>query len=176
MSLEFTEELRALAQRLGADHGALDSEHARWAVYSRAIRVEREWPLLLELVRQEPDGPLASTVVVTLLGVLPATRRMDYVEALPAGRSRDHASLRARELLVLEGVARGGPGAGGPDPEVSGWSNWLQLRAAESAQDTRVLDALGADGATRRIRHTAKNRFRSFGSGGTHSMPERWQR
>ncbi|WP_017585741.1 hypothetical protein [Nocardiopsis ganjiahuensis] len=162
MALDFAAELRALAKRIGADHGDLDSEHDRWAVYSRAIRVEEEWPLLLELVRQEPDGPLASTVVVTLLGVLPAARRMDCVEALPVGRSREYASLRARELLVLEGIARGAPGAGGPAPEVSGWSNWLQLRAAESAQDTRVLDALSANGATRRIRHTAKDRFRSL--------------
>lgn len=153
----FKEDLRALAARVGADPGDPSDEHARWAVYERAVPEAAAWPDLLRLVEREPDGAVASAAVVKLLEEVPDGLRARCVAALPPGGTREYARVRARELAILEDLAAGAevPGAGE-------WSPWLQLRAAGSARHRGVLEALAATGASRRIRHTARATLRTL--------------
>lgn len=153
----FEERLRDLAARVGADPPDPADEHARWALYARAAPVEEARPDLLWLVEREPDGALASAVVVRLLESVPQDLRPRCVAALPPGRTREYARVRARELAILEDLA-----AGAEVPDVGEWTPWLQLRAAAAARHRGVLEALAATGATRRIRHTARTTLRTL--------------
>lgn len=151
----FQTRLTALARRLGAEPGDLDDGHARWAVYLEAIGRAEEWPVVPDLIADEPDLPLAAAVVVRALEVLPEARRADFVAALPEGLSREYAATRARELVVLELLAAGS----GPEFDTR-WTNWLQLRVATTISVAKTLEALSTSGATRRIRNAAARRLR----------------
>ena len=166
MSWSFEERLRALAGRVGSNHGSLESGHARWDIYSQAIPIAGEWPELLELVRQEPDDSIASSMVVKIMEVVPDSRRMEYVAALPPGRAREYAATRARELSIFERLSTGGDVSDEVESSTQNWSTWLQLRAANSARNEPVLEALSASGASKRIRAAAEQRLRSLRASG----------
>ncbi|MBB6118321.1 hypothetical protein [Nocardiopsis algeriensis] len=138
----------------------LESGHGRWAVYSQAIKDENEWPGLLELVKQEPDKAVASSVVVNLLELLPESRRGDAVAVLPAGKIRENAELRSREISVLEALSVERAVFDESNLNIRGWSNWLQMRVAVSARRKEILGALSTAGSTKRIRNTAKENLR----------------
>lgn len=77
-----------------------------------------------------------------------------WITAVAAGTEpRAWVERRAREIVVLRGLRSGGP----TDLAVDEWSDWLQRRAADEADDA-VLVALAADGRTRRIRDAAAQR------------------
>ncbi|MEV4601662.1 hypothetical protein AB0K15_30200 [Amycolatopsis sp. NPDC049253] len=142
----FQTRLTALARRLGAEPGDLDDGHARWAVYLEAVGRAEEWPVVPDLIADQPDLPLAAAVVVRALEVLPEARRADFVAALPEGPSREYAATRARELVVLELLAAGS----GPEFDTR-WTNWLQLRVAH--HDQRGEDARSAEHERRHQTH-----------------------
>lgn len=160
--MSFEERLTALAERVGDEHRSVQDGHARWGIYSQAIQITEAWPELLELLKDEPDKSIASSAIVNLLEVLPESRRSDFVSVLPAGRIRDYAATRAQELLVLENLPSRGsvPDA---EPSVLSWSAWLQLRAANSAENGHILEILSTAGATKRIRSAARERLRLLG-------------
>lgn len=162
ISGSFDERISALARRVGADLGDLDSGHVRWGIYSRAMEDRDEWPELLELVREEPDSSIASPVVVGLLEVLPEHLRMDYVLALPPGSEREYAANRARDLAILESISTGSRTPGEERFDIQDWSAWLQLRAANQANDIPVLEGLRSMGRTKRIRTSAERRLRAL--------------
>lgn len=160
ISESFGERIGALARRVGADLGDLGSGHVRWGIYSRAMEDRGEWPELLELVREEPDSPVASAVVVGLLEVLPDHLRMDYVLALPPGGDREYATNRARDLAMLERISAGSWTSCDERFDIQDWSAWLQLQAANKANDVPVLEGLSSLGKTKRIRAAAERRLR----------------
>jgi hypothetical protein len=166
MSSSFEERLRALAGRVGIDHGSLESGHARWAIYSQAISIAEERSELLELVRREPDESIASSMVVKIMELVPDSRRIDYVTALPPGRAREYAATRARELSVFEKLCTVSGASDEVEFGTQNWSTWLQLRAANSARNQTVLEVLTATGASKRIRAAAEQRLRSLRASG----------
>lgn len=165
-SQSFEERLISLAGRIGVPCGSLESEHARWDIYSRAIQTPEEWPELVVLIGLEPDTSVASSVVVRVLEVAPNSWRHEFVAALPPGRDRDYALVRARELSIIDSllVESGSPADAGFDTR--DWSTWLQLRVANSVRRESVLESLGSTGSTRRIRVTAERRLRSLRASG----------
>lgn len=162
--MTFEDRLKSLARRVGAGQDSLESGHARWSVYSQAIKIEIEWPELLELVRQEPDKSIASSVVVKIMEDMPDCRRMDYVAALPSGGPREYAATRAHELSIIERLSVARETSDEMEFNTQNWSAWLQLRAANSARSEVVLEALSTNGASKRIRGAASQRLRSLRS------------
>jgi hypothetical protein len=160
------QKLRSMAERLGGGGADLESGHTRWEIYARAIEIPGEWPALLELVRSEPDISIASSVVLKVMEVVPASQRLDYVAALPAGKSREYAATRARELSIWETITKTSVASGEEEFDTRSWSTWLQLRAADSARDEAILEALSATGATKRIRAVAERRLLSIRASG----------
>lgn len=158
----FDERISELARRIGMDPGDLDSGHVRWGIYSRAMEDSSEWPELLELVKGEPDPPIASSVVVQMLEVLPDDLRMEWVSALPPGRDREYAATRTRELAILERVSTENRSSSEERFNMREWSTWLQLRAANKASDISVLEDLSSMGKTKRVRASAARRLRAL--------------
>ncbi|WKE69392.1 hypothetical protein [Streptomyces sp. WP-1] len=126
------------------------------------MQVPEEWPELLELVEQEPDDAIASSLVVNIMEIVPDSRRMQYVAALPPGRDREYAATRARELSILDKLSTESGASNDVEFDAQSWSTWLQLRAADSARNETLLEALRAAGATKRIRAAAERRLRSL--------------
>ncbi|MEU6059874.1 hypothetical protein [Streptomyces sp. NPDC047097] len=150
---ELRQALRDLAQELGTPlPPGPDDGHARWELYRAALRSETARPLLPAAVRAEPDGALASGVIGEALERLPRPERDTWVAALPPA-VRAFSERRARELATLEDLRAGTPVQ---VPDVSDWSDWLQLRAATEVRHPEVLSALAASGRTKRIRRTAR--------------------
>ncbi|MEU9063186.1 hypothetical protein AB0D13_31045 [Streptomyces sp. NPDC048430] len=128
--------------------------HARWELYRRAAEQPAAHALLLDAVRAETDGPLASAVVVLMLEKTPVAAHGSWTAALDP-EVRDFAERRSGELAVLESLDRSVPVH---DAEgVGAWSDWLQLRVAQSRAESRLplLDLLAEHGRTKRIRRTA---------------------
>ncbi len=138
--------LRELADRMGADPSGLSADHARWAVYSDALRDAELHPLVLEAVLAEADGALAASVVTAALEAVAPADRPTWVAALPVGE-RAYATRRSAELGVLDRVL---DGVAAPDEVASlpDRTPWLQLRVAGTARDPAVLDLLESQGTT----------------------------
>ncbi|MFB4422257.1 hypothetical protein C5F59_014335 [Streptomyces sp. QL37] len=128
--------------------------HARWELYRRAAEQPAAHALLLDAVRAETDGPLASAVVVLMLEKTPVAAHGSWTAALDP-EVRDFAERRSGELAVLESLDRNAPAYDADG--VGAWSDWLQLRAARSRAENHrpVLDLLAEHGRTNRIRRTA---------------------
>ncbi|MEU9358289.1 hypothetical protein AB0D35_09285 [Streptomyces sp. NPDC048301] len=131
-----------------------DDGHARWELYREAAGSPSSHALLLDAVRAETDGALASAVVVLVLETAPADERALWVEALPP-EVRDFAERRAEELAVLDRCEEGQESGGYSAQDLDSWSDWLQLRAARPGRPRRLLDLLAEHGRTKRIRRTA---------------------
>ncbi|MEU6484298.1 hypothetical protein [Streptomyces sp. NPDC046887] len=145
--------LQDLARELGTPlPPGPDDSHAPWEVYRAALRSETARPLLPAAVRAEPDGALASGVVGEVLELLPRPERDTWVAALPPA-VRAFSERRARELAILDDLRAEAPAL---VPEVTDWSDWLQLRAAIEVRHPGVLNALADSGRTKRIRRTAR--------------------
>ncbi|MEU0301908.1 hypothetical protein ABZ252_20930 [Streptomyces sp. NPDC006175] len=137
--------------------------HARWELYRRAAEQPAAHALLLDAVRAETDGPLASAVVVLMLEKTPVAAHSSWTAALDP-EVRDFAERRSRELAVLESLDRSAPDC---DREAVGaWSDWLQLRVAGSRAESHrpVLELLAEHGRTKRIRRTAAGSLAGIGN------------
>jgi hypothetical protein len=124
---------------------------------------ERLRPLLLRAVMAEPDGPVASAVVVGMLERLGAEERSGWVEALKPGDGA-FSVRRAEELSVLEAVRSGDFPEDRIHDEVDAWSDWLQRHVTEGGASAAVLEALAEHARTRRIRHLAREAVRRLPS------------
>ena len=148
--------LAALSHAVGLS-GDLADEHVRWELYREALRQGVLEPLLAA-VAADPDHDMASGAVVAALEqVLPAERER-WVTVTSGWSTADFVARRAHELSVLESVTR----TAGDDAaqavaaeDVDTWSDWLQHRASGPTTRPAVLDALAANGRTRRIRFRA---------------------
>jgi hypothetical protein len=163
ISHAFRQKFESMANRAGVRSENIDSGHARWAVYVRAMDNPDEWHVLLDLVAQEPDKSLASAVVVRILELLPGSLRIDFVRALPSGKLRDYAMTRSSELSIFEKILTGvEQRLIDSDLDIRNWSTWLQLRSATSIRNESILDALMKAGSTKRVRHEAKERLHAL--------------
>ncbi|MEV6263263.1 hypothetical protein AB0M42_21275 [Streptomyces sp. NPDC051784] len=166
------EALNATVRGESAPHDGVrfwEDGHARWELYREAAGSPSSHALLLDAVRAETDGPLASAVVVLVLETAPADERALWVEALPP-EVRDFAERRAEELAVLDALDRcdeGRESGGYSAQDLDTWSDWLQLRAAGPGRPRRLLDLLAEHGRTKRIRRTAAEARATPGRSGT---------
>ncbi len=146
--------VETIAACLGADVSGLGDEHARWAVYRRAMGVPKMWERLADAVREEPDQAVALSVVLCMLERVPTADRERWPQVIASLQKREFAQRRAEELAVLERAMAGA------DSHEAEWSRWLQERLSERATSVDLLERLAAEGATKRIRRTAAERRR----------------
>jgi hypothetical protein len=149
--------LVSLAARVCVTVTDVRDEHDRWRVYARAVDADGCADLLLEAVALEPDPNVALSVVLRKLEVVPLADRQRWIDGLTGEIQRQFAARRAAELQVLETRPLTPPLREGIDHE---WSDWLQLRLAESSPERDVISWLSQAGRTKRIRRTAAERLR----------------
>ncbi|UQU65997.1 hypothetical protein COUCH_06755 [Couchioplanes caeruleus] len=146
-----------LAVLVGVTAGDLEDEHARWEIYLEAMNLPAAYELLRRAVEAESDDNVAASVALRMLERTGEAERADWVNAL-RGAKREYVSRRAFELLILERIISGAMDPAEVAQEIDGWTDWLQLRVADSATAAGILDLLGEAGRTRRIRNVAKAR------------------
>lgn len=136
--------------------------HARWELYRRAAEQPAAHALLLDAVRAESDGPLSSAVVVLMLERTPVAEHGSWTAALDP-EVREFAERRSGELAVLDSLDR--DAAVYDAAEVGSWSDWLQLRVAQSRAESHrhALELLAGHGRTKRIRRTATESLADIG-------------
>lgn len=150
--------LDVMADATGFDAPAgWDDEHDRWHLYQDALPEPRLHHHLRAALGHEPDSSVVTSVVLLAFDLDPTPERRDGWVASLSGEARDFVARRAHELVVLE-AARGGGEM--EDDDVTGWTHWLQRSAAEQATVRWVLEALAAEGQTRKIRNIATERLR----------------
>ncbi|MEU1689047.1 hypothetical protein [Micromonospora sp. NPDC005707] len=149
--------LQALAQCLDVPlpEDASD-EHQRWSLYQRAIGGEACHPRLLAAVFLDPGDLLVAAVVTQMMEWVEVPHREQWIELARNESDRQYASRRAREVDILR--------IQGAVPELtretlSAWTDWLQIRLAETSMAVRTLDHLAKYGRTKRIRRTAAKRL-----------------
>lgn len=167
--MAFDDAVGRLAVLAGADpQRAIADEHERWRLYEESLRHVNRRAAVLEAVRHDGNSRLVSAVVIRALELVPDDQRSSWVEVVPAGNQRDFAAGRARELGLVEELARE-PGSHVREADLRGWSPWLQLRLSGQVTDTDVLALLAEHGATRRIRTLARRRLGLPGSSSARS-------
>lgn len=145
--------LRGLAQPLGEGHIDLDDEHSRWAVYTAAAPREDLRPLLKEAVAEGDE--MAQFVVVDVLEHVDTTEGRSWVDCLGASPGRSFAERRLREwALIRDLVAR--PRSIVDD--LRGLTLWCQRQLVDRVPADVVLDDLAEHGASRKVRHAARER------------------
>ncbi|MFS0704349.1 hypothetical protein AB6N23_07490 [Cellulomonas sp. 179-A 9B4 NHS] len=147
--------LDALAGAVGDDHhGPWDDEHDRHALYAAALRQGRG-AAVRSCLADEPDPHVATSVVLTALDDAPDGELDDWARAALAD-ARGLVAERVAELRSARALAAGlpiGPGA------AATWSDPLQRRLAGTSDRPDVLEVLGRDGRTRRVRGLAQHRL-----------------
>ena len=150
-----------LARFVRAAPGNLGDEHARWEIYLKAMNSRAARELLLRAIDAESDANLATSVVLRMIEELGEAERADWVNSL-RGDKREYAHRRALELSTLERISSGKIDSVEVAQKIDGWTDWLQLRIADSATSAGILDIVGDVGRTRRIRNAAKGRRAKF--------------
>ncbi|MFI7431902.1 hypothetical protein ACIBPB_33570 [Micromonospora sp. NPDC049836] len=149
--------LQALAQCLDIAPPADDSdEHQRWPLYQRAICDVACHPSLLAALFLDPDDVLVAAVVTQMMEWVEVPQREQWIGLARNESDRQYACRRAREVDILR--------VQGAVPELtretlSTWTDWLQIRLAETSTAVRTLDHLARFGRTKRIRRTAAKRL-----------------
>ncbi|WP_157756648.1 hypothetical protein [Plantactinospora sp. KBS50] len=146
-----------LARLVGVATGDMSDEHARWAIYLKGMELPAARELLLRAVDAESDDNLAASVVLRMIERIGEAERAEWVNSL-RGDKRTYAHRRALELTILERILSGTLESAEVVQQIDGWTDWLQLRIAESATSPEVLEIVGEAGRNRRIRKTAKDR------------------
>lgn len=162
MGGSFEDAVRRLAIEMGADPDPpVVDEHARWRLYDEALVDARRHAAVLSALAGDENSPLVSAVVVKAIELVGAEKRATWVDVLPAGRGRDYVQKRCVELEVLQRLLAD-DAANVNASEVQAWSLWLQLRLAEGVSNRHALAALTESGASKRIRHLARQRARTI--------------
>ncbi|MFI0937539.1 hypothetical protein [Streptomyces sp. NPDC021020] len=149
--------LDELASRTGLRAGDADNEHDRWRLYKAALGQAENFGLLFEVIWFEPDQNVALSVLMPVLERLPEAERPRWIAQLRWEYSREFAWRYARDVALLESAALT-PLLADDDVQES-WSDWLQVRLAESSAEPAVLRRLGERGRTKRIRGYASRRL-----------------
>lgn len=146
-----------LARRTGTAIEDVSDEHKRWAVYQPAFERGDCSGLLFDAVAVEPVPSVALSIVLQMLGRLPALTQPAWIEQLALPENREYAARRANDLAILQSAEVTRLLV---DEDVqNSWSDWLQLRLAESSKEPDVLRRLMARGRTKRIRRHATQRL-----------------
>lgn len=150
--------IRDLSQ---SDEIAPSDGHSRWILYLDAMEHQERWGLLFEAVHLEPDSSVALSVVLRMLERVLADCRASWTSCLSVRENREYALNRTAELGILESILAGVFEIGKVEDASPDWSNWLQLKLAESCADGTVLEYLSKYGRTKRIRRLAVERDNS---------------
>jgi hypothetical protein len=152
-----------LAGRTGTVIDDMSDEHERWAVYQSAFERGDCSDLLFAAVAAEPVATVALSIILPMLGTLPASARPAWIEQLALPHSREYATRRADDIAILQSAEVTRLLV---DEDVQhSWSDWLQLRLAECSEEPDVLRRLMAKGRTKRIRRYAMQRHATVGRG-----------
>ena len=159
--------LRALVGP-GAMSPNLDDEHERYAPYNAALDAAgpTNWDPVIAIVRRDPDGVMAESVLVAQLERAAQRSHTDADASawIQSHRSAfvgfDYATNRADEWLTLLAARSGETMASN---EVLSGSDWLQRRLATQASAPAMLAALEAGGRTKSVRHQAQQRLAALG-------------
>ena len=126
----------------------LASEHGRWKLYQAAFG---SLDLLYVALAHEPDTVLRTSVLLRVFEQVD-----DHARWLELAPDDEYARRRSREIGVLRRAVNMVPA----EVDLPGWSDWLQLRLAETSS-RELLTALADGGRTRRIRRTAAATLRT---------------
>ena len=138
--------------------------HSRWALYRQALGAGQPSDLLLDAVAFEPDPSIALSLVLHVLEEVPEGDRPTWISRLSDSKGRDYATKRGEELGILQAAVAGDLAIDAVSMVFDAWSDWLQLRVAETCLDRAILGALSEHGRTKRIRRIASDRERSLNS------------
>lgn len=125
-------------------------EHGRWELYRAAAGRPEAHAALREALAVEPDRHVLLSAVLVMVELVPDGEHGGWVALAPGARRRaaEVRLLRRGDALSAAEVAAGLPE----------WSDWLQLRLAESLTRPDALEALKVGGRTRRVRNAAGRR------------------
>ncbi|WP_275294719.1 hypothetical protein [Amycolatopsis sp. La24] len=160
---DFVRDLRKLAHETGLEGDSFESGHARWRVYSAALRIPGRADQLISALGHEPDEAIAVSVALKCIEELPEPLREMVASTLPVGNSQEFVRARMADLSVLDALVSR-PGDQVEPASMERWSPWLQLRAATSSSRQQVLEYLASSGRTKRIRRTALARSKELSS------------
>jgi hypothetical protein len=164
MNRTLDEVIAELAVLHGSAYVDTQDGHGRWALYRQAIDAEQPSDLLLDVVALEPDPSIALSLVLHILEEVPEGDRPTWISRLVVSKDRDYATKRAKELGIFEAAMAGRLAVNADANAPNAWSDWLQLRLAETCLDRTILDVLTEHGRTKRIRRIASDRVRSLNS------------
>ncbi|GAA2223741.1 hypothetical protein GCM10010413_16400 [Promicromonospora sukumoe] len=137
------------------EHGVdVEDEHARWFVYWKAAPEASLRALLLEVVGEGEQ--LQRPVVTEVLKYVDDVEGERWVGLL-AGEDREFAERRRREWALIRELETRPRTLSG---ETAALSPWCQRRLIERISDDVVLRDLAEHGASRKIRHMARERMR----------------
>ncbi|MFE3590870.1 hypothetical protein ACFXOY_25525 [Streptomyces niveus] len=156
MSLAFDR----LVETLRAGPVDASDEHARWAIYCMAVTDDALLDLLHRALKDEEELPLVSAVVVLVLERTDRSRHAEWIGIL-SDELKAFADRRSAELGILEGLMSESIPVVIVRDSLDEWSDWLQLKVAESVRTSGVLDFLSHEGRTKRIRRIASESLRT---------------
>ncbi|MFE5669655.1 hypothetical protein ACFQ7W_37745 [Streptomyces niveus] len=156
MSLAFEH----LAEALRTDPIDESDEHARWAIYRAAVADEALLGLLYEALKDERESSLASAVVVLVLERTERSRHAEWIDIL-GDEHRGFSDRRSAELGILEDLMSERIPMVMVRDSLGEWSDWLQLKIAESVRISDVLEFVSREGRTKRIRRIASESLRT---------------
>ncbi len=84
---DFVRDLRKLAHETGLEEGSFESGHARWRVYSAALRIPGRAAQLISVLGHEPDEAIAVSVALKCSEELTEPLREKMASAFPVGNS-----------------------------------------------------------------------------------------
>ncbi|MFD4696882.1 hypothetical protein [Streptomyces niveus] len=116
--------------------------------------------LLHGALKDEEESPLVSAVVVLVLERIDRSRHAEWIGIL-SDEHRGYADRRSTELGILAGLTSESIPMLIVRDSLGEWSDWLQLKVAESVRTSDVLDFLSREGRTKRIRRIASESLRT---------------
>ncbi|RJQ67998.1 hypothetical protein D5S17_32340 [Pseudonocardiaceae bacterium YIM PH 21723] len=152
--IKLEDALAKLAAELGTEYEPGLDDHGRFRLYRQAVRTRKGLSQLRAAIGLEPDVALALSEVATVLEFIDPAEHAEWIEQVPP-EYRDYPQRRSDELAILRAATAGSP----TEPDLDSWSDWLQLRLADHAEDPDLLARLATSGRTRRTRHHASERL-----------------
>jgi hypothetical protein len=131
----------------------LTTDVGRWQLYRTAADDDANHETLLQIASIEPDRTLAAAVVIHLLGRTATADHPTWLAAL-APSERVHAAQRSTEYSLL----RTPPSRATLARDLDTYTNWLQLRLAETLTDQPSLQELAVNARAKHTRHIARIR------------------
>ncbi|MFD2025755.1 hypothetical protein [Promicromonospora aerolata] len=131
----------------------IDDEHDRWRVYRDAVPREDLRVLLKEAAGK--GVKFSQQIVVEVLNYFDESEGRTWVDLLPQGQGRDFAERRQREGALIREVMERPRVIAGDLPDLT---PWCQRRLIKRVTSHLVLSDLAEHGASKKIRHAAREK------------------